>query len=85
MVDGFEVKDRRFSAIISSGDGRAFYNPPHLLEYYQECLQPLPAGPATVLIPVAGFQPRPAVIWIPRGGSCQHVLRILGGGKAAGS
>ena len=39
---------------------------PISLEYYQECLQPLPAGPATLLVPVAGNQPRPAVVWIPR-------------------
>jgi Dolichyl-phosphate-mannose-protein mannosyltransferase len=82
---GVAVKARQFSAIISPGAGKALFNPPLLLDYYQECLQSLPAGPATVLIPVAGFQPRPAVIWIPRGGSCQRVLRILGGGKAAGS
>jgi hypothetical protein len=74
------VSARQFSAIISSGNGRAFYNPPHLLEYYQECLQPLPAGPATVLFPAGRSQPVPAVVWIPRGGSCQHVLRILSGG-----
>lgn len=79
------LKARQFSAIISPGPGKVFYNPPHLLKYYQECLQPPPAGPATVLIPVAGHQPRPAVVWIPRGGSCQHALRILSGGKAAGS
>jgi hypothetical protein len=79
------VKARQFSAIISSGDGKALYSPPHLLTYYQECLQPLPAGPATLLIPVGRNQPVPAVVWIPRGGSCQHVLSILNGGKAAGS
>ena len=79
------VKDRQFSAIISSGDGKALYNPPGLLEYYQECLQPLPAGPATLLFPAGRSQPRPAVVWIPRGGSCQHVLRVLNGGKVAGS
>jgi hypothetical protein len=77
------VKDRKFSAIISSGDGKALSGPPHLLEYYQECLQPLPAGPATLLIPVGRNQPSPAVVWIPRGGSCQHALSILNGGKAA--
>ncbi len=79
------VKARQFSAIISSGNGKALYNPPDLLKYYQECLQPLPAGPATLLIPVAGHQPALAVVWIPRGGSCQHVLSILHGGEAAGS
>ena len=50
------VKARQFSAIISSGGGKALYNPPGLLEYYQECLQPLPAGPATLLFP-AGRAP----------------------------
>jgi Dolichyl-phosphate-mannose-protein mannosyltransferase len=79
------VKARQFSAIISSGNGKALFNPPHLLEYYQECLQPLPAGPATVLFPAGRKQPVPAVVWIPRGGSCQHVLSVLNGGKAAGS
>ena len=79
------VKARQFSAIISSGNGRALFNPPGLLTYYQECLQPLPAGPATLLFPAGRKQPSPAVVWIPRGGSCQHVLSILNGGKAAGS
>jgi hypothetical protein len=79
------VKAQQFSAIISSGNGKALYNPPDLLKYYQECLQALPAGPATLLFPGAGHQLLPAVVWIPRGGSCQHVLSILTGGKAAGS
>lgn len=78
------VKGRQFSAIISSGNGRALSNPPGLLKYYQECLQPLPAGPATLLFPAGRSQPRPAVVWIPRGGSCQHVLSVLNGGKVAG-
>jgi hypothetical protein len=79
------VKARQFSAIISSGDGKALYNPPGLLKYYQECLQAPPAGPATLLLPGAEHQLRPAVVWIPRSGSCQQVLRILAGGKAAGT
>ena len=79
------VKARRFSAIISSGDGKPLSNPPGLLEYYQECPQPLPAGPATLLIPTGRTQPAPAVVWIPRGGSCQRTLDILNGGKAVGS
>jgi hypothetical protein len=79
------VKAGQFSAIISSGNGRALFDPPGLLEYYQECLQPLPAGPATLLFPAGRRQPGPAVVWIPRGGSCQHALSILNGGKAAGS
>jgi len=79
------VKATQFSAIISSGDGRALFNPPGLLEYYRECLQPLPAGPATLLFPAGRKQPVPAVVWIPRGGSCQDVLSILNGGKTAGS
>ena len=79
------VKARQFSAIISSGNGKALYNPPGLLTYYQECLQPRPAGPATLLFPAGRKQPAPAVVWIPRGESCQHALSILNGGKAAGS
>ena len=81
------VEARQFSAIISPGAGKALYSPPHLLDYYQECLQSLPAGPATVLIPVAGQQqyPSPAVVWIPRGGSCRQALSILSSGQAAGS
>jgi hypothetical protein len=79
------VRAQEFSAIISSGDGGALSNPPHLREYYQECLQPLPAGPGTLLIPVGRNQPVPAVVWIPRGGSCQRVLSILNGGKATSS
>jgi len=79
------VKAWQFSAIISSGNGKALYNPPGLLTYYQECLQALPAGPATLLIPIGRKQPVPAVVWIPRGGSCQHALSILNGGRAAGS
>ncbi len=79
------VKARQFSAIISSGNGKALYNPPGLLKYYQECPQSLPAGPATLLFPAGRKQPSPAVVWIPRGGSCQHTLGILNGGKAAGS
>jgi len=82
---GAAVKARQFNAIISVGAGKALFNPPYLLKYYQECLQSLPAGPATVLIPVAGNQTRPAVVWVPRGDSCQRALSILGGGKAAGS
>jgi hypothetical protein len=79
------VKARQFSAIVSSGNGRAFFNPPGLLKYYQECLQALPAGPATLFFPAGRSQPVPAVVWIPRGGSCQHALTVLNGGKAAGS
>jgi hypothetical protein len=78
------VKAQEFSAIISSGDGSALSGPPHLLQYYQQCLQPRPVGPATLLIPVGRNQPVPAVVWIPRGGSCQRALSILGGAKAAG-
>jgi hypothetical protein len=77
---------RRFSAIISPGSGKVLYSPPHLVKYYQPCLQSLPAGPATVLIPVAGNQPSLAVVWIPRGsGSCRRALSILSRGKEAGS
>jgi hypothetical protein len=79
------VKAQEFSAIISSGDGSALSGPRYLLEYYQECLQPRPVSPATLLIPVGRNQPVPAVVWIPRGGSCQRALSILNGDKAAGS
>jgi Dolichyl-phosphate-mannose-protein mannosyltransferase len=80
------VKDRQFSAIISESSGRPFYNPHNLIQDYQECLQPLPAGPATLLVPVPGSRPRPAVVWIPWGsGSCQDAISILDGGKAAGA
>jgi hypothetical protein len=80
------VKTRQFSAIISTGGGLPLYNPPNLVQDYQECLQPLPAGPATLLVPVPGSRPRPAVVWIPWGsGSCQDAFSILDGGKAVGS
>ncbi len=81
------VKTRQFSAIITAGPGQPLYDPPNLSQDYQECLQPLPAGPATLLVPVAGSRrPRPAVVWIPWGnGSCQDAISILDGGKAAGS
>jgi Dolichyl-phosphate-mannose-protein mannosyltransferase len=79
------ARARQFSAIISSGGGKPFSNAPRQLEYYQECLQPLPAGPATLLIPAGRKQPVPAVVWIPRGGSCQRALAILSGGQVAGS
>jgi hypothetical protein len=80
------VKARQFSAIITESPGRPLYNPPNLAQDYQECLQPLPAGPATLLVPVPGSRPRPAVVWIPRGsGSCQDAISVLDGGKAAGS
>jgi hypothetical protein len=80
------VKTRQFSAIITSGPGQPLYDPPNLIQDYQECLQPLPAGPATLLVPVPGSRPRPAVVWIPWGsGSCQDAIAVLDGGKAAGS
>jgi hypothetical protein len=80
------VKTRQFSAIITESTGRPLYNPPNLVQDYQECLQPLPAGPATLLVPVPGSRPRPAVVWIPWGsGSCQDAISVLDGGKAASS
>jgi len=83
------VKDRQFSAIIAASSGHPLYNPPNLVQDYQECLQPLPAGPGTLLVPVSdseGSRLRPAVVWIPRGsGSCQDAISILNGGKAVGS
>jgi Dolichyl-phosphate-mannose-protein mannosyltransferase len=80
------VKTRRFSAIISAGPGQPLYDPPGLVQNYQECVQPLPAGPSTLLIPVAASRPRPAVVWIPRGsGSCHDAIAILDSSKAAGA
>jgi hypothetical protein len=77
------VAAHRYSAIISDGPGRPLFNPPNLTRDYQECLQPLPAGPGTLLIPVAQAAPRPAVVWIPRGsGTCQSVISILNGAGA---
>ena len=72
------VTARQYSAIISNGPGRPLFNLLNLTKNYQECLQPLPAGPGTLLIPVPGSAPRPAVIWIPRGsGTCQSVISVL--------
>jgi hypothetical protein len=83
------VKDRQFSAIIAASPGHPLYNPPNLVQDYQECVQPLPAGPGTLLVPVSdseGSRLRPAVVWIPWGsGSCQDAISILDGGKAVGS
>jgi hypothetical protein len=83
------VKTRQFSAIITVSPGHPLYNPPNLFHDYQECVQPLPAGPDTLLVPVSdsvGSRLRPAVVWIPRGsGSCQHAISVLNGGKAVGS
>jgi Dolichyl-phosphate-mannose-protein mannosyltransferase len=83
------VKDQQFSAIIAASLGHPLYNPPNLVQDYQECLQPLPAGPGTLLVPVSdseGSRLRPAVVWIPRGsGSCQDAISVLNDGKAVGS
>ncbi|HEX4292067.1 MAG TPA: glycosyltransferase family 39 protein [Trebonia sp.] len=81
------VKTRQFSAIIDSGGGQPLYNPPGLVRYYRECVQPPSAsGSATLLVPVVRGRARAAVVWIPRGrGSCQDVIAVLDGGKAAGS
>ncbi len=80
------VAARRYSAIISDGAGPPLYDPPDLTRDYEECLQPLPAGPGTLLVPVAQSGPRPAVVWIPRGGrTCQSVIGVLNGGAGAGS
>ena len=76
------VAARQYSAIISDSPGRPLFNPPNLSKNYQECLQPLPAGPDTLLVPVAGSSPRAAVVWIPRGsGTCQSVISVLNGSK----
>jgi hypothetical protein len=80
------VAARQYSAIISDGPGRPLFNPPNITKDYQECLQPLPAGPGTLLVPVAGSAARPAVVWIPRGsGTCQSVISVLNGGKGVRS
>jgi Dolichyl-phosphate-mannose-protein mannosyltransferase len=81
------VKTRQFSAIIDSGGGQPLYNPPGLVRYYEECLQPSAgSGSATLLVPVARGRARAAVVWIPRGrGSCQDVIAVLDGGKAVSS
>ena len=76
------VRARQFSAIITAGPGQPLYDPPNLTQDYQECLQAQPAGPATLLVPVAGGRPRPAVVWIPWGsGSCQDAISVLDGGN----
>jgi hypothetical protein len=76
------IAAHQYSAIISDGPGRPLYNPPGLTKSYTECLQPQPAGPDTLLVPVAGSSPRPAVVWIPKGsGTCQSVISVLNGGK----
>jgi len=76
----------QYSAIISNSPGRPLFNPPNLTKEYQECQQPLPAGPGTLLVPVAGGAARPAVVWIPRGsGTCQSVISVLNSGKAGRS
>lgn len=75
---------REYSAVISDGPGAPFDDPADLPRNYQECVQPQPAGPGTLLVPVPGGRPLPAVVWIPRGGaSCQAVISILEGGKEA--
>jgi hypothetical protein len=81
------VKARQFSAFIANSPGQPLNNPPDLVVYYQECLQPLPAkGAATLLVPVAERPARAAVVWIPRGsGSCQDAIAALDSGKPAGS
>jgi hypothetical protein len=81
------VKTRQFSAIITWGPGKPLFGPRNLVQDYQECLQPLPASPATLLVPAPdSHRPRPVVVWIPWGsGSCQHAISVLDGGKAAGS
>ena len=69
-----------------TGPGAPLYDPPNLVQDYQECVQPLPAGPATLLVPVSGGGTRPAVVWIPRGSlPAPDAISILNGGKAAAS
>ncbi len=80
------VKSRQFSAFITVSPGPPLNTPSDLVRDYQECLQPLPAkGAAVLLVPVAERPARPAVVWIPRGsGSCADAIAILDG-KADGS
>jgi hypothetical protein len=74
------VTARRFSAIITTGPGLPLGYPPSLPQYYEQCPQPLLAGvPAGVFAPVAGGDARPAVLWLPRGGSCLAAVSILDG------
>ena len=81
------VKSRQFSAFITASLGQPLNNPPDLVQYYQECLQPLTAeGTVTLLVPVVQRPARRAVVWIPRGsGSCADATAVLDGGKAEGS
>jgi hypothetical protein len=70
----------RFSAIITDGPGLPLGYPPSLRQYYEQCPQPLLAGiPAGVFVPVAGVDARPAVLWLPQGGSCQAAVSMLDG------
>jgi hypothetical protein len=80
------VAARQYRAIIADGPGQPLFDPPGLTRYYQECLQPQPAGPGALLVPVAGGGVRPAVVWIPRGsGTCRSVISMLNDGKEARS
>jgi 4-amino-4-deoxy-L-arabinose transferase-like glycosyltransferase len=85
------VRNRQYSAIITSGSGAPLYDPPNLIQDYQKCVQPLrpqpgAAGPSTLLVPVSGGGTRPAVVWIPSGNlTCAEAISILNGDKAAAS
>ncbi len=85
----YAVRNRQYSAIVTPGGGLPLYGPPNLTQDYRECVQALPAGPGTLLVPdasSAGSPPRPAVVWIPWGsGSCQDAISVLNGAKAAAS
>jgi len=80
------VQALQFSAIITDGPGAPFYDPPGLLQDYQECVQPTGAGdPSTLLVPAAAAGLRPAVVWIPwEGISCPDALRVLGAADGGG-
>jgi hypothetical protein len=74
------VATHQFSAIITNGPGQPLFNPPALVQDYQECVQPVPK----LFVPL-GTQVQPAVVWIPRGSmSCQAAISLLQG-KAARS
>ncbi|HEY1624440.1 MAG TPA: glycosyltransferase family 39 protein [Streptosporangiaceae bacterium] len=71
----------RYSAVITDGPWLPPGIPAALSVYYRQCPQPLLAGvPASLFLPVAGINVRPAEVWLPDGaGSCQAAVAILDG------
>jgi hypothetical protein len=80
------VADHQYSAIIGGGGGVPLFDT-QITKDYQECKQPGPVGPNTVLYPQPGGKVTvPAFVWIPKGGrTCQYVFSILNGGKETDS